>query len=44
MIGTILAGGENKRIPVLKGHIEINGQRIIDSSVNLLKTFSTGLS
>ncbi|MFA4829879.1 MAG: molybdenum cofactor guanylyltransferase, partial [Thermodesulfovibrionales bacterium] len=39
MTGTILAGGENKRIPVLKGHIEINGQRIIDSSVNLLKNF-----
>ncbi|MBI5204733.1 MAG: molybdenum cofactor guanylyltransferase [Nitrospirae bacterium] len=39
MTGTILAGGENKRIPVLKGHIEINGQRIIDSGVNLLKNF-----
>ncbi|TAL26358.1 MAG: molybdenum cofactor guanylyltransferase [Nitrospirae bacterium] len=39
MTGTILAGGENRRIPLLKGHIEINGQRIIDSSVNLLKNF-----
>ena len=39
MTGTILAGGENKRIPVLKGHIEINGQRIIDSGINLLKNF-----
>ncbi|KAF0145948.1 MAG: molybdopterin-guanine dinucleotide biosynthesis protein A [Nitrospirae bacterium] len=39
MTGIILAGGENKRIPVLKGHIEINGQRIIDSGINLLKNF-----
>lgn len=39
MTGTILAGGENQRIPLLKGRIEINGQRIIDSGVNLLKNF-----
>ncbi|HBO85074.1 MAG TPA: hypothetical protein DD641_08960 [Deltaproteobacteria bacterium] len=37
MTGTILAGGENQRIPLLKGHIEINGEKIIDSSVNLMK-------
>jgi molybdopterin-guanine dinucleotide biosynthesis protein A len=35
--GTILAGGENRRIPLLKGHVEINGERIIDSSVNLMR-------
>ncbi|MCE5193981.1 MAG: molybdenum cofactor guanylyltransferase [Nitrospiraceae bacterium] len=39
IIGMVLAGGENKRIPVLKGHIEINGTRIIDSSIRLLKDF-----
>ncbi len=37
MTGTILAGGENRRIPLLKGHIEINGEKIINSSVNLMK-------
>jgi len=37
MTGTILAGGENRRIPLLKGHIEVNGEKIIDSSVNLMK-------
>jgi len=37
MTGIILAGGENRRIPWLKGHIEINGKRIIDSSVGLMK-------
>jgi len=39
MTGVILAGGENRRIPLLKGHIEINGQRIIDSNIRLLKNF-----
>ncbi len=38
MTGTILAGGENRRIPLLKGHMEINGEKIIDSSVNLVKS------
>ena len=37
MTGTILAGGENRRIPLLKGHIEINGKKIIDSSANLMR-------
>jgi len=37
MTGTILAGGENTRIPLLKGYIEINGKRIIDSSVSLMR-------
>lgn len=36
--GTILAGGENRRIPLLKGYIEINGKRIIDSSVCVMKS------
>jgi molybdopterin-guanine dinucleotide biosynthesis protein A len=33
----ILAGGENKRIPVMKGFLEIKGRRIIESNVELLK-------
>ncbi len=37
MTGVILAGGENLRIPLLKGYIEINGKRIIDSNVGLFK-------
>lgn len=37
MTGTILAGGENRRIPMLKGHIAFNGEKIIDSSVNLMR-------
>lgn len=39
MTGTILAGGENRRIPMLKSHIEIDGIRIIDSGVKTLKSF-----
>lgn len=39
MTGTILAGGENRRIPVIKSHIKINGVRIIDSNIKILKSF-----
>ncbi len=39
MTGTILAGGENRRIPMLKSHIEIDGMRIIDSGIKTLKSF-----
>lgn len=39
MIGAILAGGENSRIPVLKGFIEINGSTIIHTNISLLKRF-----
>ena len=38
MDALILAGGENKRMPVIKAFIEINHRKIIDSNVNLLKT------
>jgi molybdopterin-guanine dinucleotide biosynthesis protein A len=37
MDGLILAGGENKRLPFLKGFIEINGEKIIESTVSLFK-------
>jgi molybdopterin-guanine dinucleotide biosynthesis protein A len=33
----ILAGGENKRLPILKGFLEIDGKRIIESNIDLLK-------
>lgn len=36
MNALILAGGENKRLPMLKGFLEINGKRIIESNINLL--------
>lgn len=35
--GIILAGGENKRMPVLKPFIEINGERIIERSLRIMK-------
>jgi len=37
MDALILAGGENTRIPVQKGFLVINGQRIIDRNVHLFK-------
>ena len=37
MDALILAGGENRRIPLLKGFLEINGTKIIESNVRLLK-------
>jgi len=33
----ILAGGENKRLPLIKGFLEINGRKIIESNIGLLK-------
>lgn len=33
----ILAGGENKRLPVTKGFLELKGRKIIESTVGLLK-------
>lgn len=36
MDALILAGGENKRLPVLKGFLEVNGKRIIESNIELL--------
>lgn len=36
MDALILAGGENKRLPIIKGLLEINGRRIIESNIELL--------
>ncbi len=36
--GAILAGGENKRFPVLKGFLKINGVTIIEKNIHLLQT------
>ncbi len=37
MNALILAGGENKRLHVIKGFLEIKGRRIIESNIELLK-------
>jgi molybdopterin-guanine dinucleotide biosynthesis protein A len=37
MYALILAGGENKRLPMIKGFLEIDGRRIIDSNVDILE-------
>lgn len=37
MDALILAGGENKRLPVTKGFLEINSKKIIESNVEVLK-------
>lgn len=37
MKALILAGGDNKRLPVIKGFIEIKGCKIIESNINLLR-------
>ena len=37
MDALILAGGENKRLPMVKGFLEIDGKRIIESNIDLLK-------
>ena len=40
----ILAGGENRRMPVLKAFIEVGGETIIDRNLHLLQTvFSNNL-
>ncbi len=36
MIGAILSGGENTRIPVLKGFLSIEGRAIIERSIDVL--------
>jgi molybdopterin-guanine dinucleotide biosynthesis protein A len=41
MDALILAGGENRRIPVIKGFIEINGKRIIESDIGLFSGLFT---
>ncbi|NCO68028.1 MAG: hypothetical protein COY75_10125 [Nitrospirae bacterium CG_4_10_14_0_8_um_filter_41_23] len=37
MDAIILAGGENKRFPVIKGFLEISSKRIIEKNIELLK-------
>ncbi len=36
MIGAILSGGENRRIPVLKGFLSVGGRTIIERSIEVL--------
>lgn len=35
--GVILAGGENKRMPVLKAFIKVNGEKIIERNLKIMK-------
>lgn len=37
MTAVILSGGENRRIPLIKGFIEVDGKRIIESQIELLR-------
>jgi len=37
MLGVILAGGENTRLPVLKGFMEIGGRPVIERQVELMR-------
>lgn len=37
MVAAVLSGGENTRMPVLKGFIEVQGRRLIERQVELLK-------
>lgn len=37
MIGAILAGGENRRIPYIKGLLMVNGSTITERNLNILK-------
>jgi molybdopterin-guanine dinucleotide biosynthesis protein A len=36
--GVILAGGENRRMPVTKAFIRINGKRIIETNVKIMES------
>ena len=38
MEALILAGGENKRIPLIKGFLEIQNRKIIETNIELLKS------
>ncbi len=44
MDSVILAGGENKRMPAIKGFLEINGKRIIESDIELFAGLFTRIS
>jgi len=39
----ILAGGENKRLPILKGFLELKGRKIIESNIELLNGIFDGV-
>jgi molybdopterin-guanine dinucleotide biosynthesis protein A len=37
--GVILAGGENRRMPILKAFIKIEGEKIIERNIKIMKQF-----
>lgn len=43
MVSVILAGGENKRFPYLKGFIETGGRRIIESNIEILTSVTDSI-
>jgi molybdopterin-guanine dinucleotide biosynthesis protein A len=43
MLSTILAGGENRRFPSLKGLMEFAGKRVIETQVELLRRYFEGV-
>ena len=43
MKALILAGGENKRLPILKGFLELKGRKIIESNIELLNGIFDGV-
>lgn len=43
MKAVILAGGENKRLPLIKGFLEIEGKKIIESCIEVLDEICEGV-
>jgi len=43
MVSVMLAGGENKRFPYLKGFIEAGGRRIIESNIEILTSVTDSI-
>lgn len=43
MKALILAGGENKRLPIIKGFLELKGRKIIESNIELLNEIFDGV-
>jgi len=39
LTGVVLAGGSNRRFPVLKGLMKVQGERIVERNIRLLKGF-----
>lgn len=40
MVSAILAGGQNSRLPFLKGFIDVGGRRLIEANIGLLRAIT----